>query len=325
MRVVIARKRLRFYSVAALVAAALSFTPTPYSLILPGSAVNLNKIITVAGHPQPREQFYLTDVTLQQHVSPVLLLGKFLPGARLVKAADLVPTGVSDRQFERLMIEAMSESQTAAAEVAERAAGLPVQASNTRVVVRKFIAGSKARGALQIGDVITKVRAQSICTTVQVQNQLAKVAPGSLVPVTVLRQNSPVRTRVRTIATSAGTRFGILLEPRFSQPILPVPVRYNIPNISGSSGGLMFALDIYHALRPAKLRALPAVAGTGTIACDGTVGPIEGAAQKVIAARKAGAQIFLVPRENYHEIVGTTEIRVIPVGTFAQALTALQS
>lgn len=325
MRAVIARKRLKLYSVAALVAAALSFTPTPYSLILPGSAVNLSTIISVAGHSQPRERFYLTDVTLQQHASPVLLLGAFLPGARLVKAVDLVPTGVNDRQFERLMIEAMSESQTTAAEVAERAAGLPVPASDTRVVVRKFIPGSKARGALQLGDVITNVRGQSICTTVQVQNQLAKVAPGSFVPVTISRKESLVRTRVKTISTSAGTRFGILLEPRFAQPKLPVPVRYNIPNISGSSGGLMFALDIYHALRPSKSRALPPVAGTGTIACDGTVGPIEGTAQKVIAARKAGAQIFLVPRENYREIVGTPAIRIIPVGTFAQALTALQS
>ncbi|MDQ6931922.1 MAG: PDZ domain-containing protein [Candidatus Eremiobacteraeota bacterium] len=325
MRAVIARKRLKVYSVAALVVAALSFTPTPYSLILPGSAVNLNKIISVAGHPQPKAQYYLTDVTLQQHASPLLLLATVLPGARLVKAADLVPAGVNDRQFEDLMIEAMSESKSTAAEVAERAAGLPVRASNTRVVIRNFIPASKARDTLKIGDVIANVRGRSICTTVQVQNELAKVAPGATVPVSVWRHDSQVGLRVKTIGTSAGTRFGILLQPRFSQPKLPVAVRYNISNVSGSSGGLMFALDIYHALRPAKLKGFSAIAGTGTIACDGTVGPIEGAAQKVIAARKAGAQIFFVPTENYREILGTPSIRIVPVGTFAQAVTALRS
>jgi len=311
--------------VAALVAAALSFIRTPYSLILPGSAVNLNKIVSVAGHAQPRAQYYLTDVTLQQHATPVLLLGAFLPGARLVKTADLVPIGVNDRQFERLMMEAMSESQSTAAEVAERSAGLPIKSPNTRVVVRRFVLGSKARGALQIGDVITNVRGKTICTTVQVQSELAKVAPGSLVPVTVWRRQSVVQTRVKTISTSSGTRFGILLEPLVSQPELPVPVRYNIPNVSGSSGGLMFALDIYHALRPGQLKRFSVIAGTGTIACDGTVGPIEGASQKVIAARKAGAQIFLVPTANYAEIQGTRAIRIVPIATFAQAVSALRS
>ncbi len=310
---------------AALVAAALSFTRTPYSLILPGSAVDLGKVITVSGHRQPKERYFLTDVTLQQHASPVLLLQTFLPGARLVKAADVVPTGISDRQFESAMVQAMSESQSTAAEVAERAAGLPVHSSNTRVVVRKFAAISKARGALQIGDIITNVRGKSICTTVQVQNQLASVPGGATVPVMVLRHDSLRSARVRTVATSAGTRFGILLEPQFTQPRLPVRILYDVGNISGSSGGLMFALYIYHSLRPAKTARFSMVAGTGTLACDGTIGPIEGTAQKVIAARKAGAKVFFVPKENYKEIAATTDILIVPVGTFAQALTALRS
>jgi PDZ domain-containing protein len=85
----------------------------------------------------------------------------------------------------------------------------------------------------------------------------------------------------------------------------------------------MFALEIYRTLRhmptPGNLR----IAGTGTIAYDGSVGPIEGATQKVIAARNAGASVFLVPQENYSEIAGTPGIRVVPVKDFRAALHAI--
>ena len=85
----------------------------------------------------------------------------------------------------------------------------------------------------------------------------------------------------------------------------------------------MFALEIYRTLRPGRQAGSERIAGTGTIAYDGSVGPIEGAAQKVVAARNAGAKLFLVPDENYNEVAGTPGIRIIPVKDFAQALKAI--
>jgi PDZ domain-containing protein len=131
-------------------------------------------------------------------------------------------------------------------------------------------------------------------------------------------------TRIVTIPGPHGARLGVLVARRTSRAALPVPVRYAIGDIAGSSGGLMFALEIYESLRPGRAR--DPVAGTGTLTTDGRIGPIEGVRQKLIAAERAGAQTFLVPRQNYPELAHDDhpKIRIIPVATFAEALAVTQ-
>jgi PDZ domain-containing protein len=63
----------------------------------------------------------------------------------------------------------------------------------------------------------------------------------------------------------------------------------------------MFSLAIYDTLTPGSLTDDEIVAGTGEIALDGRVGPIGGIQQKVVAARDAGAELFLVPEANCEE------------------------
>jgi PDZ domain-containing protein len=87
----------------------------------------------------------------------------------------------------------------------------------------------------------------------------------------------------------------------------------------------MFALQIYGALRGDHRRPGTSIAGTGTIAADGSVGPIDGALQKLIAAKRAGARVFLVPKANAAEIAEERAVRVVPVGSFRDALAALRS
>ena len=45
------------------------------------------------------------------------------------------------------------------------------------------------------------------------------------------------------------------------------------------------------------------IAATGTIAGDGTVGPVGGTGQKAAAVRAKGAELFLVPRADYADAV----------------------
>jgi PDZ domain-containing protein len=59
------------------------------------------------------------------------------------------------------------------------------------------------------------------------------------------------------------------------------------------------------------------IAGTGTIAADGSVGPIGGAAEKAVAAERDGAQIFLVPKDNVDEAARWVHsMRIVPVERF---------
>ena len=105
---------------------------------------------------------------------------------------------------------------------------------------------------------------------------------------------------------------------------LPFPVEIETTNVGGASAGLMFALGVLDGVTDGLLTRGYAVAGTGTIRADGDVGPIGGAAQKVVAAERAGAQVFLVPQENYAEArQAASTIRVAAVDRFADAVTYL--
>jgi PDZ domain-containing protein len=106
----------------------------------------------------------------------------------------------------------------------------------------------------------------------------------------------------------------------------PFDVSFASADIGGPSAGLMWALGLYDLLTPEDLTAGRTIAGTGMIAPDGKVYPIGGIADKVIAAQRAGATMFLAPKSNMQDLVGvdTGAMQVIPVGTFDQALAALR-
>ena len=300
--------------------AGLSIVPTPYYVLAPGGAIDLGKRITVAGHAAPERRLYLTDVVLAR-ASVLLLAAAVLPGTRIVRRERVMPAGESARGYDRVMSDAMGESQNVAAIVAERAAGLRVETPPVRVCIADIPSRSGTR-VLRRGDCIARVGAIAIATERELQRTLASLGRAQSVRIRILRDGTERDLVVPTIATSHGARLGILVIERVSAAHLPVAVRYAFDDVSGSSGGLMFALHIYGALH--GVRAGEPVAGTGTIALDGTVGPIEGTRQKLIAAERAGAKIFLVPVANYAEIAHENGIRIVPVATFAQALDALR-
>jgi PDZ domain-containing protein len=302
----------------------LGFTPTPFWIIAPGSAVDLSRAVAVDGHAPPTDRYLLTDVTVERATGLTILEG-LVPGFRVVKQETLIPRGVPTRVYDRVLAEAMDESQDVAAVVAERAAGLRVADPPGRVYIGDILPSSRAMGALRVGDEILSVRRKRITSLSQVLGLIAPLAPGVAVPIVVRRNRNIVDVAVRTQHLPQGTRLGIALEQRTARPALPVPVRFTLDNISGSSGGLMFALQIYGALRGDRTRPGTSIAGTGTIASDGSVGPIEGTLQKLIAAKRAGARIFLVPKANAPEIASEREVRIVPVGSFRDAVAALQS
>lgn len=90
----------------------------------------------------------------------------------------------------------------------------------------------------------------------------------------------------------------------------------NASVIGGPSAGAALAVATISAIEGKKLR--DDVAITGTINHDGTLGPVSGIVAKAIAAKSAGASIFIVPllqsgdvvyeTEQYCEIFGDTEI-----------------
>ena len=95
--------------------------------------------------------------------------------------------------------------------------------------------------------------------------------------------------------------------------------------VVGPSAGLAYALELLDVLTPGELTGGVDVAATGDLQPDGTVGPIGGVAQKTVTVRRAGAEVFLVPRANLEEARSRAgdSLRVLPVESFDDALRAL--
>ncbi len=103
-------------------------------------------------------------------------------------------------------------------------------------------------------------------------------------------------------------------------------ITFDAKRTGGPSGGMIFAIGVIELLTPRDILMGRHISGTGTITIDGKVGPIGGINEKIIAASKAGAKIFLAPAKNRGEISNLDpDITVIFVATLAEALKALDT
>jgi PDZ domain-containing protein len=100
--------------------------------------------------------------------------------------------------------------------------------------------------------------------------------------------------------------------------------KVSLPDTGGPSGGLIFSLGLVELLTPEDLLQGRKIAGSGTISPDGRVGAIGGIAEKIIAAKKAGASILFASKENCDEIPQKVSgIRVIAISNLDQAVAYL--
>jgi PDZ domain-containing protein len=113
---------------------------------------------------------------------------------------------------------------------------------------------------------------------------------------------------------------------KFTRYIFPFPVTITLKDTGGPSGGLIFALGVVAKLTPEDFLKSRVVAGTGTIGADGVIGPIGGIDDKIIAAKHAGATLFLAPVANCADVTHIPSgITVFSVNTLAEAVLVLKN
>jgi PDZ domain-containing protein len=97
--------------------------------------------------------------------------------------------------------------------------------------------------------------------------------------------------------------------------------------VGGPSAGLAFTLGIVDKLTPGSLTGGRTVAGTGTIDGFGHVGPIGGIQQKIAAAVRAGASVFLAPAGDCADAkaAAPASLTLVRVETLHGALQALKA
>ncbi len=165
---------------------------------------------------------------------------------------------------------------------------------------------SPSEGELEARDRIVTLEGRRITRVQQVFDTVGRAEPGDTLTGEVRRAG---RTRSFEVTTKPAAddpdraMLGVLVGTGY---VFPFDVSIGISDsIGGPSAGLIFSLAVYDTLTEGSLTGGRDVAGTGTIAADGSVGPIGGIQQKIYGADETGADVFLVPPDNCGEALGT--------------------
>ena len=277
--------------------------------------------------PHPPGGIYYVDVIVRQASLLEELLGTARPdGADLVPAHALVPPGSSFQERREQNRRQMDRSEQVAAAVALRELGFDVRAEPEGALVVAVDPDAPAAGELEPTDVIVAVDGSPARTPDDLRRLIAKREPGESVELRVRAGGATRTIEVGTIESpqEAGRPIiGVQVE-QFADIELPVKVEIDLGGVGGPSAGLAFALDVVEEVRGGVDRGLR-VAVTGELELDGGVGPVGGIKQKVIGARRSGADVFLVPAGDNAEEARrhAGDLRVIPVESFRQALQRL--
>ncbi|MFI1421719.1 S16 family serine protease [Streptomyces sp. NPDC020731] len=108
-----------------------------------------------------------------------------------------------------------------------------------------------------------------------------------------------------------------------------IEVTLELADVGGPSAGLLFSLGIVDKLNGdgsgGDLTGGRVIAGTGTIDADGTVGAVGGVPLKTQAAKRDGATVFLVPKDECSDARAELPegLRLVPVTTLKSAVDAL--
>lgn len=182
-------------------------------------------------------------------------------------------------------------------------------------------------GKLERGDAIDMVNNVEVPDLKAFQDVVKDTKPGEQIVIDYRRKNGGVGTATITLGKHPEKDQGYLGIGVLDAPWAPFDIEFNLANIGGPSAGLMFSLAVVDKLTTGELNDGKFVAGTGTIDAEGKVGSIGGITHKMLAAREAGATVFLVPAENCAEARTAHEdgLQLVKVETLTTAVDALNA
>jgi PDZ domain-containing protein len=331
----------------ALIIAAAVTVQLPYYAIAPGSAREVNDLIQPPPDHRfpPRGRVYLTTVSLQR-VTPIEAVYGWLRGdIDVVPQDQILPPATKPSQLQQANFAAMDESKQVAAVVALRRLGYSVAEHGEGAGVQQVIPKSPTDGHVKAGEVVTALDGTPVQLSDDVVSAIGRHQPGDVLRLEVDPGNgSPKRTEEVRLGSAPADRstcqpieagaevtagslacLGVRLQTKGLKFDLPFVVNVDSAGIGGPSAGLAFTLGILDALRPGELTGGRGVAVTGTIALDGSVGPVGGVVQKTAAVKAAGIGLFLVPAEEYASARAHAgkKLKVVKVDTLDDALAAL--
>lgn len=313
---------------AAIIVLAILNLNIPYLALRPGPVHDVVPLIALRGAQvfPVRGQLLLTTVQLQPVTAAAAIRSWIDPSEAVVERAAFVPPGETEEDVVVRSSEQMAESQVLAAAAALRRLGYPVRRATSGARVAQVLEDAPASGVLRPGDEIVAIDGERVESPDDLVVRIRRHRVGDTVGLRVRRTGREVTLRIGTVASPSDPAVpvvGATLEPVASIR-LPIDVRIEDAGIGGPSAGLLYALGIVELLGRPDLARGRRIAGTGTIDLDGGVGAVGGIEQKVVAARRADADLFIAPQpEQRAACPHAGDMRVVGVQTLDEAVRAL--
>jgi Lon-like protease len=305
---------------------ALNFYRLPVVALSPGPMEDVLARLKVEGSRvyDSEGKLYLTSVGIDDNVRFYeALLAMANRDVQLLPRAQLYPDQQDSIEIDKENAALMDRSKETATVVALRKVGYDIEPSG--VEVTQVVSGAPADGKLLAGDKILAADGHAVASIDQVRKAIDRHRAGERVAFRIDRDHTRKDVSVPVQEADNQPRVGILLRDLF--PELPVTVSIQTQNnIGGPSAGLMFTLSIIDKLTPEDLTAGRRIAGTGEIALDGSVLPVGGVAEKLIAVHRLGVRTFLIPAGNCAGVRGQVPdgLRLVKVSKIDDALRFLR-
>ncbi|HET9139765.1 PDZ domain-containing protein [Actinophytocola sp.] len=313
-----------------------SFVRVPFVALGPGPThdtlgeIDGVQTVSVNGEQTyPTEgQLRMTTVSVDDHVTLFGAAALWVSGRfALAPRDEYIRPGETEEEVDQQNKKLFQDSQSNAEVAALRYLGYPV-----KVLAAEITTKAPADGVIAPGDRLLEVNGKKINVQEDVRAALAGTAPGQQIPVKIQHENEPPKDATVTLGRASdfnpddNRAEGFMGLSPVDRADVTFDTAIHLEDIGGPSAGLIFALAIVDRLTPGALEAGKTVAGTGEIDVKGNVAPIGGIPFKMVAAREAGASVFLVPAANCAEAKERVPdgLQLVKVETLAGAVRSLE-
>lgn len=279
----------------------ITFVRLDYYVISPGGLIDLTDRINVENAYKADGSFNMTYVSSREGTILNVLLSYIIPSWDLESVSESRIEEETTSEIENRNKIYLRETSYDAIIAAFDEANIKYNIDNIDLTVTHVY--KDADTDLKTGDIIKSINGVSTITYKELTSELSKHEPLEKVSISVLRDGKEINTYAILHKEDDRIIIGVSLAELKTVKTTPKVEFVFKNNESGSSRGLMCALDIYNKITEYDLTKGRIISGTGVIYENGQVGAIDGVKYKLIGAVKKNADIFIVPEKNYDEAI----------------------
>lgn len=298
-----------------------------YVIYTPGSLENLNDRIKVNPSNESKGSMNLTYVTSIPATIPNMLLSLVIPNWDIESLDDMRVEDESEKEIENRDKIYLKDTSYDAIIAAFKEANMKYEITSIDVTITYIY--NIAKTNLKVGDVIKTINGVKITSFNSLINEVDKYEVGDKLNINVLRNNKIVECEATLVLEENKKMIGISLAELKNIKTNPEVKFVFKDNESGSSRGLMCALEIYNRITKYDITKGDIISGTGVIDENGNVGSIGGVKYKLKGAVNKHAKVFIVPSGNYEEAMSLKnkykyDIEIIKADTLKNVIKALK-